>query len=153
VPQLNPSITFIIPVQDKPEFLIEQINTVFKFSEQYGGFCEIIIVIDEIQDAKLKLAWLAMELNKMSHPYVRTRMIRYTSQQSLNDLIETSINHALGQKIVITTNTPEKIEKEKITDIMKRDILITQYVLDANTIQENLTQIYNDKQNTIPHKL
>jgi hypothetical protein len=139
MPQLNPTITFIMPIQNKHEFLIEQINTIFKFSEQYGRFCEIIIVTDDIEDAKLKIAWLAMKLNKISHPNVRTRMIRYTSQQSLDNLIETSINHALGQKLVITTNTPEKIEMTKITDIMERDILITQYIFDVNILQENLT--------------
>ncbi|MGQ9641743.1 MAG: hypothetical protein ACUVUF_06430 [Candidatus Bathycorpusculaceae bacterium] len=139
MPQLNQTITFIIPIQNKHEFLIEQINTLFKFSEQYGRFCEIIIVTDDIEDAKLKIAWLAMKLNKISHPNVRTRMIRYTSQQSLSALIETSINHALGQKIVIITNTPEKIEMTKITDIMERDILITQYIFDVNILQENLT--------------
>jgi hypothetical protein len=139
MPQLNQTITFIIPIQNKHEFLIEQINTLFKFSEQYGRFCEIIIVTDDIEDTKLKIAWLAMKLNKISHPNVRTRMIRYTSQQSLTDLIETSINHALGQKIVITTNTPEKIEMTKITDEMERDILITQYIFDVNILQENLT--------------
>ncbi len=139
MPQLNQTITFIIPIQNKHEFLIEQINTLFKFSEQYGRFCEIIIVTDDIEDAKLKIAWLAMKLNKISHPNVRTRMIRYTSQQSLSALIETSINHALGQKIVITTNTPEKIEMTKITDIMERDILITRYIFDVNILQENLT--------------
>jgi len=139
MPQLNQTITFIIPIQNKQEFLIEQINTLFKFSEQYGRFCEIIIVTDEIEDAKLKLAWLAMKLNKINHPHVRTRMIRYTSKLGLQSLIETSINHALGQKIVITTDTPEKIEKAKITDIMKRDIQITQYVLDVSSLQEILT--------------
>jgi hypothetical protein len=139
MPQLNQTITFIIPIQNKHEFLIEQINTLFKFSEQYGRFCEIIIVTDDIENAKLKIAWLAMKLNKISHPNVRTRMIRYTSQQSLSALIETSINHALGQKLVITTNTPEKIETTKITDIMKRDILITRYIFDVNILQENLT--------------
>jgi hypothetical protein len=132
-------ITFIIPIQNKQEFLIEQVNAIFKFSEQYGRFCEIIIVTDDIEDAKLKIAWLAMKLNKISHPNVRTRMMRYTSQQSLTDLIETSINHALGQKIVITTSTPEKIEMTKITDMMKRDILITEYIFDVNILQENLT--------------
>jgi len=136
MPQLNPTITFVIPIRNKQEFLIEQINAIFKFSEQYGGFCEIIIVTDEIEDAKLKVAWLAIKLNKIGHPHVRTRMIRYISQQSLTDLIETCINHAFGQKIVITTGTPEKIEK--ITDMMERDILITQYVFDLNTLRENL---------------
>jgi hypothetical protein len=137
--QLNPTITFIMPIQNKKEFLIEQINTIFKFSEQYRGFCEIIILTDEVEDAKLRLAWLAIRLNKISHPHVRTRIIRYTSKLSLDDLIETSVKHALGQKLVITTNIPEKVEKAKITDVTKREILITQYILDVNTLQEILT--------------
>jgi len=139
IPQLNPTITFIMPIQNKQDFLIEQINTIFKFSEQYRGFCEIIVLTDEIEDAKLKLAWLAIKLNKISHPHVRTRIIRYTSKLSLNNLIETSINHALGQKLVVTTNMPEEVEKAEITDVTKREILITQYILDVNTLQEILT--------------
>jgi len=137
--QLNPTITFVMPTQNKQEFLIEQINTIFKFSEQYGGFCEIIILTDEVEDAKLKLAWLAIKLNKMSHPHVRTRIIRYTSRIGLTNLIETSINHALGQKIVIITKTPEMIEIAKINDLMNRNILITPYVLNIHSLQENLT--------------
>jgi glycosyltransferase involved in cell wall biosynthesis len=137
--QLNPTITFVMPTQNKQEFLIEQINTIFKFSEQYEGFCEIIILTDEAEDAKLKLAWLAIKLNKMSHPHVRTRIIRYTSRIGLTNLIETSINHALGQKIVIITKTPEMIEIAKINDLMNRNILITPYVLNIYSLQENLT--------------
>jgi glycosyltransferase involved in cell wall biosynthesis len=139
MPQLNPTITFIMPIQNKKEFLIEQINTIFKFSEQYRGFCEIIILTDEVEDAKLKLAWLAIRLNKMSHPHVRTRIIRYTSKLSLDNLIETSVNHALGQKLVITTNMPEEVEKAKIADVTKREILIAQYTLDVNALQEIVT--------------
>ena len=139
MPQLNPTITFIMPIQNKKEFLIEQISTIFKFSEQYRGFCEIIILTDEVEDAKLKLAWLAIRLNKISHPHVRTRIIRYTSKLSLDNLIETSVNHALGQKLVITTNMPEEAEKAKITDVTKREILIAQYILDVNTLQEIVT--------------
>lgn len=138
MPQLDPTITFIMPIQNKQDFIIEQINTIFRFSEQYGGFCEIIVLTDEVEDAKLKLAWLAIKLNKMSHPHVRTRIIRYTSRIGLTNLIETSINHALGQKIVITTNTPEMIEIAKINDLMNRDILITPYVLNIHSLQENL---------------
>jgi len=136
--QLDPTITFIMPIQNKQDFIIEQINTIFRFSEQYGGFCELVILTDEVENAKLKLAWLAIKLNKISHPHVRTRIIRYTSRIGLTNLIETSINHALGQKIVITTNTPEMIEIAKINDLMKREILITQYVLNIHSLQENL---------------
>lgn len=137
--QLDPTITFIMPIQNKQDFIIEQINTIFRFSEQYRGFCEIIVLTDEVEDAKLKLAWLAIKLNKMSHPHVRTRIIRYTSRIGLTNLIETSINHALGQKIVIITKTPEMIEIAKINDLMKREILITPYMLNIYGLQENLT--------------
>jgi glycosyltransferase involved in cell wall biosynthesis len=138
MPQLDPTITFIMPIQNKQDFIIEQINTIFKFSEQYRGFCEIIVLTDEVEDAKLKLAWLAIKLNKMSHPHVRTRIIRYTSRIGLTSLIETSINHALGQKIVIITEMPEMIEIAKINDLMKRDILTTPYMLNIYSLQENL---------------
>jgi hypothetical protein len=137
--QLDPTITFIMPIQNKQGFIIEQINTIFRFSEQYRGFCELIILTDEVENAKLKLAWLAIKLNRISHPHVRTRIIRYTSRIGLTNLIETSINHALGQKIVITTNTPEMIEIAKINDLMNRDIVITPYVLNIHSLQENLT--------------
>ena len=134
--ELHPTITFIIPVQNKEDSLIEQITTIFALSERYRGFFEIIIVGSGTEDTALKLAWLAMKLNKIKHPFVRTKMIRYTSQLSINDLIETGINHALGQKIIIATNDPETIEMEKINDPMNRDISITPYILDANTLEE-----------------
>ena len=134
--ELHPTITFIIPVQNKEDSLIEQITTIFALSERYRGFFEIIIVGSGTEDTALKLAWLAMKLNKIKHPFVRTKMIRYTSQLSINDLIETGINHALGQKIIIATNDPERIEMEKINDPMNRDISITPYILDANTLEE-----------------
>jgi glycosyltransferase involved in cell wall biosynthesis len=134
--ELHPTITFIMPIQNKEDFLIEQINTIFKLSERYPGFCEIIIVGNGTEDTALKIAWLAMKLNKIKHPYVRTKIIRYTSQLQINDLIETGINHALGQKIIIATNDPERIEREKMNGVMNIDISITRYILDANTLEE-----------------
>lgn len=134
--ELHPTITFIMPVQNKEDSLIEQITTIFALSERYRGFFEIIIVGSGTEDTALKLAWLAMKLNKINHPFVRTKMIRYTSQLSINDLIETGINHALGQKIIIATNDPERIEMEKINDPMNRDISITPYILDAKALEE-----------------
>ncbi len=139
--QPYPTVTFVMPIQDREDFLIEQINTVFKFSKQYQGFCELIIVADGSSgavDATLKIAWLAIKLNKISHPHVRIRFIRYTSELSLNDLIETSVNHAFGQKIMVATKDAEKVEKAKINDMMNREVLITQYLLNPTTIQENL---------------
>jgi hypothetical protein len=134
--QLQPTITFILPIQNKEDLLVEQISTMFILSESYHGFCEIIIIGNGTGDAAIKLAWLTMTLNKIKHPYVRTKMIRYTSQLDINNLIETGINHALGQKIIIATNDPEKIEIEKISDLMDRDIYITQSILDTKTLEE-----------------
>ena len=134
--QLQPTITFIMPIQNKEDSLVEQITTIFKLSERYPGFCEIIIIGNGIEDAALKLVWLAMKLNKIKHPHVRTKMIRYTSRLNINDLIETGINHALGQKIIIATNNPEKIEIEKINGLMDRDISITRSILNAKTLEE-----------------
>jgi hypothetical protein len=136
--QLSSTVTFILPVQNNRESLIDQVNTIFEFSEKYRGFCEIIALTDQVEDTKLKLAWLAIRLNKMNHPHVRTRIIRYTSQVSLSELIETSINHALGQRIVIATDSPQAIETARINDIMKRDMLITQHMPDVKTLLENL---------------
>jgi hypothetical protein len=134
--ELHPTITFIVPVQNKEDSLIEQISTMFMLSERYHGFCEIIILGSEAAETLLKLAWLAMKLNKVRHPFVRTKMIRYTSELDIKDLIETGINHALGQRIIIATNNPEAIELEKIKDLMNRDISITPYILDANNIEK-----------------
>ena len=134
--QLQPTITFIMPIQNKEDFLVEQITTIFILSERYPGFCEIIIIGNGIEDTAVKLVWLAMKLNKINHPHVRTKMIRYTSRLNINDLIETGINHALGQKIIIATNNPEKIEIEKINGLMDRDISITRSILNAKTLEE-----------------
>lgn len=134
--QLQPTITFIMPIQNKEDSLVEQITTIFKLSERYPGFCEIIIIGNGIEDTAVKLVWLAMKLNKINHPHVRTKMIRYTSRLNINDLIETGINHALGQKIIIATNNPEKIEIEKINGLMDRDISITRSILNAKTLEE-----------------
>jgi glycosyltransferase involved in cell wall biosynthesis len=135
-PELHPTITFIVPVQNKGDSLIEQISTIFTLSERYQGFYEIIIVGNGTADTVLKLAWLAMKLNKIRHPFVRTRMIRYTAELNIHDLIETGINHALGQKIIIATNNPEVIELEKINDLMNREISITPYIMDANSLEK-----------------
>jgi hypothetical protein len=138
MPQPNPTITFMMPIQDKQDFIIEQINAIFRFSEHYGGFCEILILAGEVDALRLKLAWLAMKLNKISHPQVRTRMICYTSKPDLPSLIETGINQALGQKIIIATSTPEIVENAEINDVSQREILVIRYALDVNALQENL---------------
>jgi len=135
---LKSTITFIVPIQTQQEFLIEQLNAIFKFSEHYQGFCEIILPTDEINHPKLNLIMLAIKLNKITHPYVRTRTIYYIHPLGLKNLIETSINHALGDKIVITLNMPEKIENLQINNFMDKNIIITKYILDTHILQQNL---------------
>jgi len=92
--QLQPTITFILPVQNEQILMVEQINTCFKFSEQYPGLCEIIIITDDPEENRTCLLWLATKLNKINHPHVRTKIIRYTSKLHTRELIETGIKHA-----------------------------------------------------------
>jgi len=129
--QLPPTITFIMPIQKKEDFLVEQIATMFTISESYSGFCEIIIMGNGAEDKAIKIAWLAMTLNKIKHPHVRTKMINFTSQLEINDLIETGIKHALGQKIIIVTENPEEIESEKINGASNKDVSTVQSILNA----------------------
>jgi hypothetical protein len=58
----------------------------------------------------------------------------------LENLIETGLNLALGDKIVIVLNAPEKTENLKINDYTSKHIFLTQYILDADMLLKNLTQ-------------
>lgn len=107
---IQPTITFILPVENKQSLVIEQINVCFEFSELYQGFCEIIIVTDDFEDERVYLLWLAMTLNKVNHPGVRAKMIRYTSKLSVKELIDAGLKHATGQKIIVALNNLEKVE-------------------------------------------
>lgn len=138
--QLQPTITFILPVQNKQTLAIEQINGCFKFSEQYSGPCEILIVTDDSEEKRTHLLWLATKLNKINHPHVRTKIIRYTSKLDMNELIQTGIKHALGQKIIIATNNSQRIEQSQLKNPMaKGNILTTPHFLNINAIKETLT--------------
>jgi hypothetical protein len=139
MPHLKPTITFILPIQTKHEFLIEQINAIFRFSENYGGLCEILLLADETGNARLKLASLAIKMNGIGHPYVKMKMIRYTSTMDLASLIEAGIHNAIGEKIVVAANSSERIRSEKLSDAMNRQILVTQYILDIGRIKESLS--------------
>ena len=138
--QLQPTITFILPVQNEQILMVEQINTCFKFSEQYPGLCEIIIVTDDFEDKSVYLLWLATKLNKVNHPHVRTRMIRYTSKLHVRELIETGIKHALGKKIVIATNNSGRIEQfqPENLNMVKGNILATPHLLNIDALKEAL---------------
>ena len=82
---MKPTITFIVPIQSQQEFLIEQVNAIFKFSENYQGFCEIIMPINEVNHPKLNLIMLTIKLNKITHPHVRTRTIYLTHTLELRN--------------------------------------------------------------------
>jgi hypothetical protein len=136
---LSPTTTFIITMTDKKELPLDHIATIFKFTEQQDGFYEILILAAETEDVRTKLTWLAMQIHAASHPHVRTRMIRYPSQSSLTDLLETTMNLATGQRILVTTNAPEI--REKIMKMTDKNILITNSPEDPDTIRKDLTRI------------
>ena len=136
--QLQPTVTFILPVQNEQILVVEQINCCFKFSEQYSGICEIIIITDNPQENRNYLLWLATKLNKVNHPHVRTKIIRYTSKLDINELIETGIKHALGQKIVIATNNSERKQFQLENPMVKCDVRITPHFLNIDALKETL---------------
>ena len=134
---MQPTITFIIPIKKRNELLIEEINTIFKFSELYPGFCELIVVTDEEKNVIVKLAWIAMKLNKENHPYVRTKIIRYISKVNIKNLIETGLKTALGEKIIIATNNLKiKLKQIQNLDPLKRKILKIQHLLDIEELMD-----------------
>jgi len=138
--QLQPTVTFILPVQNKQNLVIEQINSFFKFSEQYPGFCEIIIVTDNFEDKEVYLLWLALKLNKVNHPYVRTKMIRYATKLDVKELIETGIKNALGEKVIVVANNSERIKQFLLKDknTVKDDVLVTSNPFNIDALKETL---------------
>jgi glycosyltransferase involved in cell wall biosynthesis len=138
---IQPTLSVILPVQNKQSLIIEQINNCFKFSELYPGFCEIIIVTDDFEDRRVYLLWLAMKLNKISHPHVRTKIIRYTSKLGVKELIETGLKHATGEKIVVAFNDSENVEEfshDKIRNRLQNHILMVPHFLDIDALKEVL---------------
>lgn len=142
--QLNPTITFIIPIRGRHEFLVEEINAIFRFSEHYGGFCELVIVADgasSVSDATLKIAGIAIKLNRANHQHVRAKVIRCTSSLGFRSLIEMSMNHALGQKLIIVTNDDAgntDLSQIRGLDLLGRDILIAEYLISETMLDELL---------------
>lgn len=138
--QLQPTVTFILPVQNKQNLVIEQINSFFRFSEQYPGFCEIIIVTDNFEDKEVYLLWLALKLNKVNHPYVRTKMIRYATKLDVKELIETGIKNALGEKVMVVANNSERIKQFLLKDknTLKDDVLVTSNPFNIDALKETL---------------
>lgn len=139
--QIQPKIAFILPVQNKQSLVVEQINSCFKFSELYPGFCEIIIVTDDFDDKRVHFCWLALKLNKVSHPHVRIKMIRYTSKLGINELIETGLKHATGQRMVVVLTDPDNVEEfslDRLPSIVQNRILMVPQFLDIDALKETL---------------
>jgi len=135
-----------MPIQGKPDFLVEQVNAVFRFSNKYKGFCELMIVVDETAketEAIVKVVGLALKLNKLSHPHVRARILRCTSPLSLNESVEVALAHSLGDKFMIVTNDgSSRFDPSKVVGISlgQKDILVTECFLDEAMLGEFLAK-------------
>jgi glycosyltransferase involved in cell wall biosynthesis len=141
MPDLAPTVTFIMPIQGKPEFLVEQINAVFRFSDHYRGFCELIVVVDETAketEAIAKIVGLAVKINGVNHPHVRARVLHCTSTQSLNGSVEIALTHSLGDKIMIVANGElTKFNPSQLCGLGmgQREILVAEYFLDESAFE------------------
>ena len=144
MPDLAPTVTFIMPIQGKPEFIVEQVNAVFRFSNHYKGFCELIVVVDETAketEAISKIVGLAVKINRVNHPHVRARILRCTSPLSLNGSVEMALAHSLGDRIVIVANGElAKFDASQLCDVGQKGVLVAEYFLDESTFGEFLAK-------------
>jgi hypothetical protein len=90
---------------------VEQLNTLFKFSEKNDRFCEILVVTDELEESRVKVVWLTLKLNQIIHPHVRTRMLRCTSPEGLAETVKTTMNMTTGQTIIVASDTQKLAER------------------------------------------
>lgn len=109
--QLNPTITFIITMPKDHEPPVEQLNTLFKFSEKNDRFCEILVVTDELEESRVKVVWLTLKLNQIIHTHVRTRMVRCTSPEGLAETVKSTMNMTPGQTIIVASDTQKLAER------------------------------------------
>jgi hypothetical protein len=141
MPDLAPTITFIMPIQGRPEFLVEQINAIFRFSDHYRGFCELIVVVDETakeMEAIAKIAGLAVKINRVNHPHVRARVLHCTSPLSMNGSVEMALAHSLGDKIMIVANGESaRFDPSRLCDIGigQKDVLVVEYFLNVSAFE------------------
>lgn len=118
--QLNPTITFIVIMPKDHELPVEQLNTLFKFSEKNDRFCEILVVTDELEESRVKVVWLTLKLNQITHPHVRTRMLRCTSPEGLAETVKTTMNMTTGQTIIVASDTQKLAERTATQNREKR---------------------------------
>jgi hypothetical protein len=61
---------------------------------------------------------------------VRARIIRYASNVELEELIRTGINSAIGEKIILVTDTT--VKGNDLDGFGKRDVIVTRFLFDEN---------------------
>lgn len=146
MPDLAPTVTFVMPILGKQEFLVEQINAVFKFSDQYRGFCELIVVVDEAAkeaEAVSRVVELAVKLNRVAHPHVRARVLHCMASLSFNESVEMALAHSLGDKIMIVANGKlDRFDPSKSWSIGigQKDVIVADYFLNGSMLDELLAK-------------
>ncbi len=137
-----PTLSFVIPIQNGDNFIIEQINSIFQLSKHYKGFCEIIIIADGANDYIIKLAWLAIKLNKTKNPHVRAEITRHTTQLGLNEIVKTALTRAFGEKIIIALNPTQNTETKDTNQLnqLYKGLNILRQLITTETLKEILDQ-------------
>jgi cellulose synthase/poly-beta-1,6-N-acetylglucosamine synthase-like glycosyltransferase len=103
-----PTISIIIPIQNEDRLIVERINMAFQFAKQYKGACEVIAVSDGADSQRCKIAWLALKLNKVKEPTIRTAMPHHPNPLGLNETIKTGLARSLGEKIIVLIDPTHK---------------------------------------------
>mgnify|MGYP001626212734 CR=1 FL=1 len=135
---MEPTITFIVPVTRLQQFLMEQIDAIVKFSQNYDGLCEVMLPTDETGQTKLNIISMAIKIYKTKHPCIRIKPICFPQKTDLQTLINEGVKRAIGHKIFIILNMPEiDIENQKTISLFEneRDIILAKYLLDVNMIE------------------
>ncbi len=101
-------ISFIIPLQKSDKLIVERINVAFQFAQQYKGPCEIIALSDGAEDQKCQLARLALKINKMNKPTIKTAMLQHTNSLGLKETIKTGLTRVMGEKIIVLIDPTHK---------------------------------------------
>lgn len=142
--QRHPTISFIIPIQNEDNLIIERINMTFQFAQQYKGACEIIAVADGVDNKTCKLAWLAMKLNKIKKPTIRTAMSRHTNPLGLKETIKTGLERALGEKIIVLIDPTHKNGSANINPKeIHEDLEITENLNAIEPLEGTLNKRFN----------
>ncbi len=142
--QRYPTISFIIPIQNEDNLIIERINMTFQFAQKYRGACEIIAVADGVDNKTCKLAWLAMKINKIKKPTIRTAMSRHTNPLGLKETIKTGLTRALGEKIIVIIDPTHKNGSANINpNEIHQGLEIAENLNAIETLEDTLNKKFN----------